>query len=402
MPSQHYPRHLSAYSGIEPRLRPMRSTHHRTKQSQLFPCVAFENGWGKSILCACSDWLRARTAPARSDDVRGHSNDERNDGADHQGNLTVKLSVARPIPPPPIPPHDEGRPRRPKAGLYYGKPMHTQRGERWAYTRPGPTTTKAAMAGRSRRTRSERSAGPYSTPGHFGNAFWSAHCDLGNDKIQTCAVSSAAMQPVFEERMNPAAHSPPNFHAPATIAASTNVRNPNSVEDAAPPDETFHDPMLGANRISYVLYAANRVLLFLGPYGLHAHLTCLYNYAGQKQPLTNALKTYLITFNVLPARAVTLRFGDTALTYVRKLTYYVGIPPKSDVRTICMCLYEKIKTRPTRASWWTITGMCNVLKDLLPAVARLLYTARVDALLCAGADVVPDMDDRSTCLVPPP
>lgn len=36
----------------------------------------------------------------------------------------------------------------------------------------------------------------------------------------------------------------------------------------------------------------------------------------------------------------------------------------------------------------------SALKDLPPALARLLYAARVDPNLCVGADVVPDVDDK--------
>ncbi|VDC05399.1 unnamed protein product [Peniophora sp. CBMAI 1063] len=151
------------------------------------------------------------------------------------------------------------------------------------------------------------------------------------------------------------------------------------------------NPMLGTTRVNDLVHADDGVLLSLSPHGLQAHLTYLFTYAGRKQLLTNALKTYLIIFNVLPTRAFALYLGDKALTYVCEVTY-VGIPLKSDTQNICTSLYDKIKTKSTRASW-AITGMENVLKDLPPAVARLLYTARIDALPCAGADVVPDMDD---------
>ncbi|VDB86134.1 unnamed protein product [Peniophora sp. CBMAI 1063] len=55
-------------------------------------------------------------------------------------------------------------------------------------------------------------------------------------------------------------------------------------------------------------------------------------------------------------------------------------------------IHETSKTRSMRVLWARI-GMRDMLKDVAPAVARLLYTTRFDALLCHGADAVSDIDD---------
>ncbi|VDB99478.1 unnamed protein product [Peniophora sp. CBMAI 1063] len=123
---------------------------------------------------------------------------------------------------------------------------------------------------------------------------------------------------------------------------------------------------------------------------LQAKLGYLFNYAGRKQLLVNAMKTYLMIFNSLPTRPLTLYLGDTQLTYVREVTY-VGVPLASDKANICVPLYKVTRDKANRAAW-AITGADSVLKGMPPAAARLLYTARVDALLTAAADIVPDMD----------
>ncbi|VDB96543.1 unnamed protein product [Peniophora sp. CBMAI 1063] len=75
---------------------------------------------------------------------------------------------------------------------------------------------------------------------------------------------------------------------------------------------------------------------------------------------------------------------------VREVTY-VEVSSASAKASICVPLY---KVTRNKASWmaWAIMGVNSVLKDMPPAGARLLYTAQVDALLSAAADVVPDMD----------
>lgn len=91
------------------------------------------------------------------------------------------------------------------------------------------------------------------------------------------------------------------------------------------------------------------------------------------------------------SRALPLYLGDTPLKYVTKFTY-VGVTFAADERNICRLHYAEAKKKANKASW-AITGAESVLKDLPPAIARLLYMARLDPILCSAADIALDVDD---------
>lgn len=153
-----------------------------------------------------------------------------------------------------------------------------------------------------------------------------------------------------------------------------------------PHDDDF---VLMAIAISHLEHADDVVLISSSAQGLQFHLNTFAMWCSINALAINADKSWAMAFGRLPRTLPQLRLADGVVAYTQKHSY-VGIILTSTNRNIFSEHYAHLATEARRNAN-AVLSVESVVGTLPPAMARTLYSARVDPYIINGFDVLIDV-----------